>query len=118
MIERNPVAGNRIGVLHDAYRASLPAKARDIEITFARLGKDPDAPAELYKLVHRLAGSSGMYGFDHVAALARRLLRKLDGAEASSWMLICRDKERLVRSLHYHTGQCSQVEQPSPLPSW
>jgi HPt (histidine-containing phosphotransfer) domain-containing protein len=69
--------------LRHRYAASLPAKVRAIEAAAAALERAPrDTPRArtLFLHVHRLAGSSALYGFTRVSAAASQFEKWLSSA--------------------------------------
>jgi hypothetical protein len=79
----------RLDALRSEYVEGLPRKGKAIEAAFERLcrdGCDQQGLEAICLLVHRLAGSAGMYSVERVGRAADRLeaaLRAiLDGSEA------------------------------------
>lgn len=61
-----------IQAIRDRYKKSLPEKAELIEEQRQSLvNSNVNAYEQLHSLLHKLAGSSGMYGYDDIAALCR-----------------------------------------------
>jgi HPt (histidine-containing phosphotransfer) domain-containing protein len=61
-----------------AYRATLAAEGACLREAWTRLtGGDPGARDDLARLLHRLHGTSGTYGFDEVSSRARQLRQRL-----------------------------------------
>lgn len=62
----------RLAQLHERFRASLPQKSEELKTRWrAVASNDAYALDELLRYVHRLAGSTGMYGYEELARLAR-----------------------------------------------
>ena len=79
----------RLEALHRAYLRDLPGKLRAIERAAASLSPlDPEGLRALLHLVHRLTGSSAIYGFDRLsrasAALEELLLSAAEGASLAA----------------------------------
>ncbi len=78
---------DRLAQLKKRYHCSLSAKATELEARWSTVttsGFSSPALTELTRYVHRLAGSTGMYGYEVPAQLARNLercLRQPDPAE-------------------------------------
>jgi CheY-like chemotaxis protein len=69
-------ARRRLRALQRTYRSDLPAKVQAIQAGAASLGGErwvPEQLRELYHLVHRMAGSAAIYGFDQVGQAAGQL---------------------------------------------
>ncbi len=67
---------DRLAQLKQRYHTSLSAKAVELEGKWRAVTASKFAPAALTELtlyVHQLAGSTGMYGYDQPAQLARDL---------------------------------------------
>ncbi len=67
---------DRLAQLKKRYHSSLSAKALELEERWRAVTASKFAPSALTELalyVHRLAGSTGMYGYDQPAQLARDL---------------------------------------------
>jgi HPt (histidine-containing phosphotransfer) domain-containing protein len=61
-----------------AYRATLPTESASLQEAWSRRARgDPGARDDLVRLLHRLHGTSGTYGFDEVSSLARQLRQRL-----------------------------------------
>jgi HPt (histidine-containing phosphotransfer) domain-containing protein len=83
----------QLEALRRAYGEDLPRRVRAIEEAAARLhgaALRPEALEAAYHLVHRLSGSSAIYGFEAVrraaAALETRLASAMEaGAPAGNW---------------------------------
>ncbi len=74
---------DRFGELKSRYRASLPAKARELRLSseeVIRSRYDSESLSVFRMQVHRLAGSAGMYGHEPIERAARSVLDLLDGA--------------------------------------
>lgn len=72
---------DRLRLLQLAYRASLTVKADDLGACWQNLSRaqDPTVPMQRMRtLVHRLAGSAGMYGYNGLSRRARCLLGVLE----------------------------------------
>ncbi len=68
-----------------AYARELPAKFAEIQRTWEQAAAEQwpaDQLEELYHQVHKLAGSSGSYGFKDVSLAARALDRALSDVRA------------------------------------
>ena len=68
--------------LRQRYKNSFVQKAGQIDILLGRMAEDrskSDSPLEdIHEYLHKLAGSSGMYGFLDIAELARTAMREFD----------------------------------------
>jgi len=64
------------------YLESLPEKKQELNALFgAYLNRpDEDSASDLRSALHRLAGSTAMYGFDGLSESIRSALRVIDGA--------------------------------------
>jgi HPt (histidine-containing phosphotransfer) domain-containing protein len=64
------VLEEKLAVLRDSYRRSLPAHldALGAKLAAAREERSPAAWAEVVQLAHRLKGTAGSYGFDGLAS--------------------------------------------------
>ena len=84
------MTSSQIQAIRERYKVSLPEKAELVaELVDALAQASPNAFDESHSALHKLAGSSGMYGYDDVALLCR------------SAMLSCQqqDTQSLVRQL-------------------
>jgi len=66
----------QLDALRDMYRAELPQKVEAIAAAAAPLqaaGGDAADLERFYDLIHKLAGSAGIYGFDEVEGAAAAL---------------------------------------------
>lgn len=73
-----------VQALHAKYRASLPDKAQALRAELSE-SADSNGLEALAGLLHRLAGSAGMYGFNDVAAQARVALQLVEtGSDEAS----------------------------------
>jgi HPt (histidine-containing phosphotransfer) domain-containing protein len=76
-------ADTRLQALQSRYQTSLPNKRASVELAWRALCADSTDPARLEslaRLVHRLAGSAGSYGYreiGEIAGSADALLEKL-----------------------------------------
>jgi CheY-like chemotaxis protein len=71
-----PPARRRLQALQRSYRGDLPEKVKAIQAGAAALGGerwDPEQLRELYHLVHKMAGSAAIYGFDEIGHAAGQL---------------------------------------------
>ncbi len=64
------------------YLESLPEKKEELNGLFESFLSQPneDAAGDLRSALHRLAGSTAMYGFDGLSNTIRSALRVIDGA--------------------------------------
>lgn len=64
------------------YLESLPEKKQELNTLFEayRAQPDEDGASDLRSALHRLAGSTAMYGFDGLSNTIRSALRVIDGA--------------------------------------
>lgn len=64
------------------YLESLPDKKQELNTLFGAYlnQRDEDSAGNLRSALHRLAGSTGMYGFDGLSKTIRSALRIIDGA--------------------------------------
>ncbi|RBP49258.1 Hpt domain-containing protein [Arenicella xantha] len=64
-----------IVALKQRYKASLPEKIEELVLHIAALnaegGNGRESLQELHGFLHRLAGSTGMYGYDDLSALCQ-----------------------------------------------
>lgn len=60
----------KLAVLRESYRRTLPGHLDELraKLAAARESRSETAWAEMARLVHRLKGTAGSYGFDAVAA--------------------------------------------------
>lgn len=76
-----------IKAIQQRYRASLAEKAEMLSSHLARVNaKDvvlASAYTDLHEDLHKLAGSSGMYGYDDIALAARDLMANIHQQEFS-----------------------------------
>jgi chemotaxis protein histidine kinase CheA len=75
MVDLKPEHRRELEALRRAYAAELPGKVTSIAralTTLAQRGAGDDVE-ELYQLVHRLAGSSAIWGFTAVSKVAGEL---------------------------------------------
>ena len=73
-----------------AYAARLPERLLSIRQALEQIRRRDDASAalrSLYQLIHRLAGSSGMYGFRDVGERAHHLESLLRPMLEAEWTL-------------------------------
>ena len=100
MMALSESATKQLEALHQRYRESLPTKVTDIS-DIADGAKKENYPAdklkELHILVHNLAGSAAMHGFNDVASTARLLdkhLRDTEGIDTTDaeWQALLNEK--------------------------
>jgi HPt (histidine-containing phosphotransfer) domain-containing protein len=72
MAELSPEQRRELDALRRAYAAELPEKVTTIARAARAIAGDGDL-RELYQLVHRLAGSSAIWGFGAVSRAAAEL---------------------------------------------
>ena len=63
--------------LRARYQSSLPEKAAMIEEHIVMLssgGDSDDKISETHEVLHKLAGSAGMYGYDEISSLCRQAM--------------------------------------------
>ena len=88
MAELGPEHRRQLDALRRAYEAELPGKVTTIARAAASLGRaeGEEGVQQLYQLVHRLAGSSAIWGFSAVSRAAAELeqvvLAALEGQPA------------------------------------
>ena len=99
--------------LRQAYEAELPEKVTSIAKAAAALrlrDRDPAGVQELHQLVHRLAGSSAIWGFTAVSKVAGELeelvLAALDGTP--------RPRQELSDAVRRLLEQLQHAVPPSP----
>lgn len=66
-------AETRLQALQSRYQTSLPNKRASVELAWRALCADSTDPARLEsltRLVHRLAGSAGSYGYEEIGEIA------------------------------------------------
>ncbi len=71
----------QIQALKERYKASIPGKIELIQEHVELVLTDPadsDSIGEAHQTLHKLAGSSGMYGYDDVNVLCRDAMSRLD----------------------------------------
>ena len=76
MPSRNDTRRSEMAALLRLYESRLPERIRTIRVALADLDAHGWAPEKwevFYLLVHRLAGSAKMYGFDRIGAAAAEL---------------------------------------------
>ena len=76
MASSNDARRSEMAALLRLYEAKLPGKIRTIRVALAALDAHdwaPDKWEAFYLLVHQLAGSAKMYGFDRIGAAAAEL---------------------------------------------
>ncbi len=92
MRELDPERRRALDELRRRYRDQLPERMRQIQSAVARFEETPDDRATgdaLYRMVHTLAGSAAIYGFEAASgralALERAVLARLgDPARATA----------------------------------
>jgi HPt (histidine-containing phosphotransfer) domain-containing protein len=70
-----------LAALRAAYAAGMPAMVRSALDLFDEAVARPEAAAEARRLVHRLRGTAGSYGFAAVGEAAARIEDALDAGE-------------------------------------
>ena len=74
----------QIQAIRERYKNSLPEKTKVISELIDAIEKpQPDAMENAYNVLHKLAGSSGMYGYDEIADLCRVAMSNARGNNAS-----------------------------------
>lgn len=90
----------QIQAIRERYKISLPEKAELIaelleELTQSNL----DAFANSHSALHKLAGSSGMYGYDDIAELCRNAMIS---AQQEDTQLLIQQLSELISMLEKH----------------
>lgn len=95
--------------LIDSYRQALPDKLAELQILHASAAEDGDDDRlrAYYTAVHKLAGSSGSYGFPELSNTARVLDRYLSDilAGEASW-----DEDHAAELLRATRQQVDQLQ--------
>ena len=71
---------NKIQQLKDDYKDSLLNKSEYLNsliVAYSEQG-DQTTSIEIQEFLHKLAGSSGMYGYQNISELARNTMQQLD----------------------------------------
>jgi HPt (histidine-containing phosphotransfer) domain-containing protein len=98
MTDLKPEQRRELDALRRAYAAELPGKVTTIARAAAALdGGAGDGVEELYHLVHRLAGSSAIWGFSAVSKAAGELEEVVLAARQASPALLERRKSEVRR---------------------
>ena len=74
----------QIRALKERYKTSFPEKITLLKAQCLAIESgagDMDGFAEAHEVLHKLAGSSGMYGYDDVSNLCRETMVKLDQSD-------------------------------------
>jgi HPt (histidine-containing phosphotransfer) domain-containing protein len=79
-----------------AYRARLLSLADELTGNLVQ-GEGEETRAELKNLSHRLSGTAGCYGFDHVSAAAECLAEAL--REERAWAEVVNRTNQLARAM-------------------
>lgn len=73
---------DRINELRMRYKRSLAEKAEMLETLSAKIPTQmpvsEEMQSEIHEFLHKLAGSSGMYGYQDIAELSRAALTELE----------------------------------------
>ena len=76
----NQTDSPQVQALKERYKASLPEKVElireQIELVYAASASD-ESIEEASQVLHKLAGSSGMYGYDDINVLCRAAMSSL-----------------------------------------
>jgi len=70
------VSNNKISALVETYHKSLPEKADEIFATWQAVEAESFSPSsivELKTLMHKIAGSAGMYGYSELSSEASKI---------------------------------------------
>ena len=73
----------KIAALKTQYRASFPEKLALFNSLLAKVVESSgsqESRSDLHEYLHKLAGSSGMYGYENISALCRRLMDEVGSA--------------------------------------
>ena len=78
----------RIEELRLRYKRSLADKAEALALLSTRLAEQDhvseEMQAEIHEYLHKLAGSSGMYGYTDIAGMCRRTLTELENQQITA----------------------------------
>ena len=78
----NQFESPQVKALKDRYRASFVEKIATLNEQRNALAIDGDSQlTEAHESLHKLAGSSGMYGYEDVSLLCRKTMTKTDKAD-------------------------------------
>ena len=69
--------------IKDRYKASFGEKIELLNQQRDILVADNAASEKLIEIIHKLAGSSGMYGYDDISDLCRLIMAKADNSDAA-----------------------------------
>jgi HPt (histidine-containing phosphotransfer) domain-containing protein len=96
------VESPQIKALKERYRASFPEKVellrqqREVVVD----GQiSPQQRLQVNEVLHKLAGSSGMYGYDEISAKCREIMAGIDDAVAASLEAQITDLMQLLESV-------------------
>lgn len=90
----------QIQAIRERYKISLPEKAELIaEQVEALTQADANAFEESHNALHKLAGSSGMYGYDDIAVLCRNAMLSAQKKDAQ---LLIQQLSELIALLETH----------------
>ncbi|MFT6032139.1 MAG: chemotaxis protein histidine kinase CheA [Arenicella sp.] len=68
--------------IKDRYKASFGEKIELLNHQRDILVADKAASEKLFEIIHKLAGSSGMYGYDDISDLCRHIMAEADNSDA------------------------------------
>lgn len=93
----------QIQQLRERYISSMPEKATMIT-NHIHVLLDQDTPSqETYDIIredaHKLAGSLGMYGYNDIASVARKIMSIIDQSDAENLQLELLNLRNLLRQL-------------------
>jgi hypothetical protein len=86
--------GDPLTAAREAYRRRLIVLADQLQSSCFRAEDNPEAPATLRRLAHRLTGTAGSYGFHEISAAAERLAQVLE--DSAPWPRITERADRLI----------------------
>lgn len=79
------MTSSQIQAIRERYQASLPEKAELITSQIDALSNSTkDAFSEAHSVLHKLAGSSGMYGYSDIALICRSAMESAQNQDLSS----------------------------------
>lgn len=93
------MSSTSIEAIKDRYRHSLPDKANELRALIKKLKRDPVAEQALVNaeaFLHRLAGSSGMYGYDAICECSQSSLGMLQQGQLAAAALAMQELTELL----------------------
>jgi len=91
----------RVAAIRARYKDSLVEKADQVAAHLNVLAENQDEWSEwfdpIHQDLHKLAGSSGMYGYSDISDLAQAAMRDLDARDVNALMQTLHELQDLLR---------------------